>query len=363
MKLTSFLSVATLFLFTVLARAEFIPGQVFVAEFAREACHGPFDLYPGDRIWRINPETGEKFLFAALDEEACGSITDMIFTPDATRLRVAQYVKNRILEFDSDGNYTILYDVSDGIFAPTSANCMTFDAQGNFYVSVFHSILKFAANSQTREVYASNINDPFIGESGPIAFDSLGYLYYTNDGGGGQPARMLQFSAPNSRVVFQTSFMTTPNSLQGDSCGHLFVAYRQGPKYPGVEMISRFQNGDPATESVLIEGASSLGFSPRIALDPTQTILYVTTEKFDPMPGDYRVERFSIPTGIMESFVQMPSFPVGLTVVPVPNPSYGLTPCPPPIPTLSSWGAAILTLLLLILSKIAFGNYVRSKKT
>jgi DNA-binding beta-propeller fold protein YncE len=95
------------------AGAQFTPGHIFVSDFASKHCAG--QGYPGDRIWEIDPETGEVSLFVELQDEWCGGIEALVFTPDGTRLRAAQYLQSRIIELDADANPTVLYTSSDGI--------------------------------------------------------------------------------------------------------------------------------------------------------------------------------------------------------------------------------------------------------
>ncbi len=158
-------------------RAEFTPGHIFVSGHAGKHCAGPFEQYPGDRIWEINPETGEVSLFIELQDEWCGGIMALAFTPDGTRLRAVQRLANRIIELDSEGNLSLLYDGSDAIALPFGRSCIAYDRQNNFYVAGFDRIVRFAAGSNVSEIYADRVSDPLIRETGGgITIDAAGDL-------------------------------------------------------------------------------------------------------------------------------------------------------------------------------------------
>jgi hypothetical protein len=52
-------------------------------------------------------------LFAELGCVWCGGVNGLAFTPDGSKLRVAQYFASRILELDANATVTVLYDSSD----------------------------------------------------------------------------------------------------------------------------------------------------------------------------------------------------------------------------------------------------------
>ena len=98
-------------------RAQFVPGHVFAVQAPGKSCKLPAE-FGSDRIWEIDPETGEATLFVQIPPEMCGFLTGLAFTPDGTRLRASSWLRNEILEFDSDGNMTIALDITDGIAWP-----------------------------------------------------------------------------------------------------------------------------------------------------------------------------------------------------------------------------------------------------
>ena len=103
------------------ARGQFVPGHVFVSDPASDFCgHGGTRYW--DRIWEIDPETGEVTLFAEFKGADCQFITGLVFTPDGCHLRASSGLTWSILEFDSQGQYTVPLDASDGIAAPWGSN-------------------------------------------------------------------------------------------------------------------------------------------------------------------------------------------------------------------------------------------------
>jgi hypothetical protein len=50
--------------------AQFVPGHIFVSDFTDKVCASEF--YP-DRIWEVDPETGDSWLFAELTGEWGGA--------------------------------------------------------------------------------------------------------------------------------------------------------------------------------------------------------------------------------------------------------------------------------------------------
>lgn len=332
------------------AGAQFTPGHIFVSDPAGKFCSGP--PRPWDRIWEIDPDTGQVSLFAELADEWCGLVSGLAFTPDGTKLRVAQYF-NRILELDAAGNPTILLDGTDGINAPFGPNCITFDRQGDFYVSVFGRILRFAPGSDIGEVYADEQSEPILGGSpGPITVDLSGSLYFGTVSQ--QLSRLFQFQGPHMGTVFDTYNNVVPKSLVADSCGSIFLglAYGGGESNP---QIVRYSSGDAGSKVVLADGTMGIGAEPTIALDPTESFLYV-------LAVGRTVGTLSTAGGMLTTIAELPQARdiVGIAVVPVLAPPDGIAPCLQPIPTLSTWGLAVLVLLLLIAAKLAVTGMSRN---
>ena len=335
------------------ARAEFIPGHIFVSDFANKHCSGPFEIEPGDRIWEIDPATGEVSLFVELRDEWCGGIEALIFTPDGTKLRAAQRLRNRILEFDSEANPTILYDGSDGIAIPIGGNAMAYDKEGNFFVSGFDRIVRFPAGSDISEIYADRVTDPLIATgAGAIAVDASGDVYIGRDTLGS--GRIVRFQGPHNGSLFETFPQgVVVRSLISDSCGHLFAALDPFSTTDPRQLL-RYIAGDSNSEELLAEFLSVLVFA---ALDPSESVVYA-------IEYGGRVYQVSIDDGVVTPIIVGINGGrglvegIGIAVVPVPDPPYGFTPCPPSIPTMNAWGMAILAIVLLIGGKLR-GRCVR----
>lgn len=109
--------------------ADFVPGRVYVAD---AGVPPVFDGGPPDRIWEVNPDTGETRLFATIPEEFCGGFQSLAFTPDGRFLRGAALATSCILEIDGAGNVNVALDSQDGIRLPHGVG---FDAQQRFHVA------------------------------------------------------------------------------------------------------------------------------------------------------------------------------------------------------------------------------------
>ncbi len=157
-------------------RAEFIPGHVFAAQSAASQCTKQEKL-GGDRIWEIDPQTGQATVFVQIPEEMCGFLTGLVFTPDGSRLRASMWLRGEIVEFDSEGNMTIALDVTDGIACPWGFNNLAHDAEGNFYVAhqCPENILRFPADGGPPTVFADAADG--VDQVEAIAFAPDGDLY------------------------------------------------------------------------------------------------------------------------------------------------------------------------------------------
>ena len=146
------------------ARGQFIPGHVFVSQARDEPCN--FPSVANDRIWEIDPETGEFRLFVELPhQEFCALLSGLTFTPDGTRLRASAWARHAILEFDSEGNFTVVLDLFDGIAFPGGFNNLAYDEDGNFYVvnSFGNGLLRFPADGGPRTVFADRADGVIVG--------------------------------------------------------------------------------------------------------------------------------------------------------------------------------------------------------
>lgn len=246
------------FLMAVNVRGEFVPGHIYVSEVPNTFCADPGE--PNDRIWQIDPESGDAILFAQLPD--CRHVTGLTFTPDGTRLRASALVTSEILEFDSEGNFTVALDADDGIAGPRGANNIAYDAEGNFYVvnAGTSTLMRFPSDGGRGTVLA-DWNDG-IRSRGNIAFAADGDLYLSpgGDGAAAGDDYVLRFHPPGWEVSLFDSFglNTTPGSVSADRSGYVYVRDSH-------DNIFRYVAGDPATREVLtseIKGGVAFTIAP-----------------------------------------------------------------------------------------------------
>lgn len=238
------------------AWAQFVPGHVFVSDPASDFCFHGGELY-WDRIWEIDPETGEVTLFAEFFADDCRFfITGLVFTPDGCRLRASAMLTDEILEFDSDGTWTVALDATDGISAPWGSNNLAYDAEGNFYVvnAGSRTIMRFPAVSGPGVILADNA-DGILGD-GPIAIATNGDVYFGNT----QLERyVLRVTPQGDPSIFDRyAIINVPYSVTADDAGSVYVAL--GGEGGG---IYRYDASDPKSKQLL---ASSPVFSKFYAM-------------------------------------------------------------------------------------------------
>lgn len=151
--------------------AGFVPGRVYVAD---AGVPPVFDGGPPDRIWEVNPDTGETRLFATIPEEFCGGFQSLAFTPDGRFLRGAALTTSRILEIDGSGNVNVALDSQDGIRLPHGVG---FDAQQRFHVANSQppELVRFDADGGPPEIVLGPLDGLATGIS--LAFDATGDVW------------------------------------------------------------------------------------------------------------------------------------------------------------------------------------------
>ncbi len=232
----------------------FTPGHIFVSEFGLEGCN-----YPGEhRNWirEIDPISGESWRFAGPEDGLCDN-TGLLFTPDRTRLRVANWSGFTVMDFAADGRGVVVYDYGDGLRFPGTGNGMAFDAQGNFYVSG-DVILKFPPDGGPASTFASI-------STGGLAFDRTGDLYAARRGD------VVRIRPDGRLEVFDTyGDGARPVTLAFDRDGNLFVGVLwRGPN----EEIYRYDGGKVERKRLLAAGFDSNLFV--LTPSPDQSELYV----------------------------------------------------------------------------------------
>lgn len=140
------------------AKAEFLPGYLYVSDPRVETCGNPNS--PRDQIWEVNSQTGESRVFATLPDEFCGGLFGLAFTPDGQFLRASAFLASTILEIDGDGGVRVALGPSDGIGGPQGSNNIAYDALGNFYVGNLspRRLLRFSAAGGPPEVVLNASN-------------------------------------------------------------------------------------------------------------------------------------------------------------------------------------------------------------
>jgi hypothetical protein len=236
------------------ARAQFVPGRVYISEPPADLC-GSFPGLPNDRIWEIDPQTGQVSLFVELSDELCGYLNGLAFTPDATGLRASNFFTNSILQFDGSANASVALNAADGINEPLGGNNIAYDAASNFYVENAGStnILRFPADGGPATVFA-DVFDGVTG-AGPIAFAPNGDLYLGNELG-----QIWRVGPDGSSSLFD-SFVGSSGvlALTTDMAGNLFAL--------GTGGVYRYQVGNPDSQQLIapfmnLSGQTSMTMSP-----------------------------------------------------------------------------------------------------
>ena len=245
------------------ARGQFKPGHLFVTDPAGHQCQKAED-FGWDRIWEVDPETGEVALFAELRDEWCGFIVDIAFTPDGERLRVASFFGHMILDLDSRGNVSVALDQNDGIFAPL---WIAFDSEANFFVSQESSdstIMRFPPNGAPPTVLAS-VSEGLPSFNAPITMGGDGYLYV---GAGYELLRINPEGETSEFGVLAPDVRIT--SLASDHLGFVYVGFRTGE-------IERYVAGDSDSRQQLISDLCANSQSvDSLAVHPSKRLLYAS---------------------------------------------------------------------------------------
>ncbi len=263
------------------ARGQFTPGHVFVADIDEKNCTFPA-FAGGDRIWEIDPATGNVTLFVELTAEQCGLFSGLAFTPDGSRLR-ASLSRGQIVELDSEANLSVVLDGADGISQPSA---LTYDADGNLYVLVVGGegalsaglVLRFAQGGPPETVFANQQQGIFFSRLGDMAFAADGDLYVADILGN----RVLRIAPAGSVFVFDE--FVRAHAVTADRGGHVYVGTDLGE-------IFRYDAGDPGSKELLVDLRESTPFIfPTMTMSPDDSRIYVETvfkELFavDPVDG------------------------------------------------------------------------------
>ena len=287
--------------------AQFKPGNVFVSDAAGKFCSRG-DRYGWDRIWEINPDTGEYRLFAELRDADCGFVTGLAFSPDGCHLRAAQLLRNRVLEFAADGSWQVVLDWDDGIRGPRGANNLAYDSQGDFFVSNADAVLWFRGGESPGAVFA--IPGAGYGSPSEIAFAVDGDLYYSHQTG---ESYIVRITPDGTIVPFLTFTTRAAIGLASGGTGELFAAIIDiDDARSGVYV---YQPGVPTSEQPIVTGPPfSINNRFAIAVAPDEQVLYVARWREGSVMSLGLSERTIVPLAVISG---AHAFAEGIAVVPV----------------------------------------------
>jgi len=252
------------------ARAQFVPGHIFVTDVPHDGCIDP--KFGSDRIWEIDPLTGDISVFVQLSFEQCGALTGLVFTPDGTRLRAAAAATSRILEFDSQGNFTVVLDSDDGISGPAGGNNVAYDAQGNFYVvnTGSRTLMRFPAEGGPGTVLADFYDGIRHWAAMAVALDGDVYLCPGGNGGVVETTYYLLRFAPPDWEVSLFDFYPPPGidpvAVTADRSGYVYARWTGAG-----EVVLRYRAGDATSSDVLVSKLSGYIY---LTMSPDQRHLY-----------------------------------------------------------------------------------------
>src|SRR5207302_3447885 len=131
--------------------------------------------WPLDRIWDIDPVTGQSHVFVNIPHPLCSSIYGLAFTPDGSRLLACLRPYGAVVEIDGNANIAIRYSQANGVTGPVE---IAYNAAGDFFVLQHpaRNILRFPASGGPATVFADAHSGVFVAES--IAPAPDGGLYF-----------------------------------------------------------------------------------------------------------------------------------------------------------------------------------------
>jgi YVTN family beta-propeller protein len=232
------------------ARAQFVDGDLYVSGY-------------GSAIYRVEPGSWNVTLFAD-GSDGLNGVSASVLSPAGTLL-CSNYGNSTVLEFDSAGNGSLLYDSADGLIGPFGESGLAYDANGDLYVSNFgvSQILRFPAGGGSSTVFADSA-DGIVYPDG-LAFAANGDLYVANRSSN----NVLVIDPSGSASVFDT-LPADPYSIVIRGNGDIYVATYTTPS------VYRYPGGDVA-QRVLLADFPGNGSNPAIQLSLDGTKLYFTS--------------------------------------------------------------------------------------
>src|SRR5262249_26928626 len=107
-------------LFAAPARAQFVDGDLYVSDSVN------------NKIYRVQPGTWTVTTF--VDTNAGLSLPNATLLTPAGTLLCSSYYNDKVFEFDSAGNGSVLYDGTSGLVGPFGENGLALDVNGGLYV-------------------------------------------------------------------------------------------------------------------------------------------------------------------------------------------------------------------------------------
>ncbi|HET6162505.1 MAG TPA: hypothetical protein VFG37_02485 [Planctomycetota bacterium] len=232
------------------ARAQFVDGDLYVSGYS-------------STLYHVDPATWTVTTFADGNDGLSG-LSASVLSPAGTLL-CSNFGNSTVLEFDSAGNGTLLYDTTDGINGPFGENGLAYAANGDLYVSNFgaRQILRFPAAGGGSSVFADS-GDGIVYPDG-LAFAADGDLYVANRG----TYDVLKIDPAGNATVFDT-LPAEPFSIVIRGNGDVYVATFIAPS------IYRYPGGDVAQRTLLADLTGNSN-SPAIQFSLDETKLYFTS--------------------------------------------------------------------------------------
>lgn len=243
--------------------SEFKPGWIYVSATSNKG------FVSGDLIWAFNPANGQSELLGDVGQ---AGTSDLLFTPDGSRLLNAMFSLDAIGAVRPDGGYDPYLDSDDGISNPWA---MTYDRPGNlFVIGTSGQVLRFPAGGGPGEVFADQADG--IGGRGPLATSPQGDLYYA----GFESTKIIKVTPDGVGSVFATLDQGIV-SMCTDTAGNLFVQ--------GVDDLFKIDLGDSNSLHVLNDLGG--GQFTNIRMSPDESALYRVSANsvrtIDPVTGEW----------------------------------------------------------------------------
>lgn len=244
-----------------LARAQFVPGHVFVSVGYSEGCFNA----EFEGILEFDPVSGEASVFADSDDGLCFP-DGLAFTPMGDRLLSSNFGSfwnslGWVLSFAPDGSNSVVLDGDDGLANPSGFNNIAYDRQGNLYVVTGDNwyIMRYTPE-RTSEVFADA--DDGVVFQGSITVAANGDVFFCSH----RTDEVIRITPNGVGTLFDV--LDSPRALTFDRRGNLFVGSSSTDIY-------RYEGAIAANRELVASGyAFSLG---ALTVSPDQRELYVAT--------------------------------------------------------------------------------------